>query len=497
MVPTLLSRLNVIFGIALFLVLLAPSLGTAAQAANDPPTRKSAKQRPMFRQLLKSTQYQQRFEKVWTRLGKLDQLEKTDRPVVGSRITQFAPNSQVEELGLEIGDIIEQVNGQLMWSSSFPYNDSRRRLRYFDVSENVMHTVRIEPGKIGIWNVLHWQPELGYLRKQSWRGAWDKQVLVGIVARETDPDLAETAWHQAVQLGYVRDYFSAQFGAVIALSQGRPDVAADFADFARLADSDKGELVHPLLLYRVAMANYQLTESLRLVRSYPLAFEIGPDVLLYEIDRHGRLSPDERSVLPPHQQAATMYKDDLLPRSTGRDYHSIRYRLPTVRRGDVLKMSASAGNYIYFRFGPSYPVRNIDLTVRVKAKPSSDAGTNWAKLVAVGLEYDAATQQGDILIIRLQEPVADSESGSIVRLSHSAGHVNLEYSDSQVRVDGTQEHEIRLIRVGGRGEIFLNGKRVLYGPVSSHAAPLNAFIRTIGMSIEVTSVQAFELIEKP
>lgn len=484
-------------GCAICLVGGAVCTTVAGESSNDPLKRQPAQERPAFRQLLKTAAYQNRFDKFLSSIGDLKELKRSNRPIHGSRITQVARGEQGDQLGLEAGDIIEQINGQEIWSTNYPDGDSPRRLRYFDVSESLMQTGRVAPGKIGIWSVTHWQPELQYLRNESRRGVWDKEVLVGIVARESDPDLAETAWHRAVKLGYNRDYFSAQFGIAIALAQGRPEIAADFADFARQANAEKGQRVHPLLMYRAALANYQLTEALRLVRSHPLTFDINPDVLLYEIDRHSNLSPDDRELPVPHQQAAAMYRDDLLPRAQGREYFSIKDYLPTLQRGDVLKLGVSAGNYKYVFFGPSYPVRNIDLTVRVKAKPTSDAGSEWAKLVEVGLLRDVDQSRNEIMKLRLQQQNGDVQPGSLVRPSHSAGLVSLEYSDATVHLDGKQEQEIRLIRIGGRGEIFLNGKRVLYGPVPEHANQMNVYIRTIGTTIEVTSLKLAELIEKP
>jgi len=293
---------------------------SAAESINqaaDPLVWSQPAAPPAFRQVLHAAEYQPRFERALAELGDLKILAAVKGPPAGALVTSVKPGSAASQLGLQEGDTVVAIDGAQVWTAGI-WSDRQTGPHELTVvnAAGERRSVR-SPGDLSGSDVkLQWRPEQLFLQGKQRDARWEREALVGIVKRASDPDLAETAWNRAVAAGYVPDYLSAYCGAEIAMSQGRPAAALDYAWFARQADESRGELVQPDILYRVAIANYKLQQAAEMVRQFPGLVVVDPQSLQSLIAIHRSRPAAERLRPPPSQMAVSMCRRDLTEQMT-------------------------------------------------------------------------------------------------------------------------------------------------------------------------------------
>ena len=485
---------------ALLLVIAALSPARGAETEKSPFDWTAPAAPPEFRELVTDEDYKARSEAVLRTFGDYEALAKSRTPAVGMRCFGIFPNTQAERAGMKVGDIATRLDQQVLWSSTIPRTEERQTLEYYSAAADRVLTTEIEPRAIGINPTPHWRPELLYLHGTTRSPKWDRDVLVGIVARERDPDLAETAWHRAVAAGYEPDEQSAMAGATIALAQNRPDAAADFAWPALQSERETrgGTFVHPILLYRVAAAAGKLREAARLIRDHRAMFgDAAPEALLLLAERQESADEYAAGTPPPSRRAESMYRDDLIPRSRGLNFYSIEDYLPAVRRGEPPVLESTTAHYRIFAFGCSEPTRDVDFRVRFTVKPYNQTNDRYSKQIMVRLEATDPGEQGDVPWSTQDLLEVGVNEHAAVQLSHSNLPTEVDFAHSGIAADGEQPIEIRCVRVGARAEAFLNGQRVLDVPVDPNIRQVSCVIQVVGSVAKLLSVEADELIERP
>jgi len=63
-------------------------------------------------------------------------------------------------------------------------------------------------------------------------------------------------------------------------------------------------------------------------------------------------------------------------------------------------------------------------------------------------------------------------------------------------MDGKQAIELRFLRIGGQGEVFINNRRVLYVPIDPNHVDLVFSIKLVGMTAKVEEIHISELFPK-
>ncbi|WP_010585933.1 PDZ domain-containing protein [Schlesneria paludicola] len=441
----------------------------------DPLVWNKPAEAPVFRNQLPPDIFQQRSRMVLERLGDLSKLTASPIPDRGVRITRVLPDSQAITWNLKPDDLITKIDSIELWGGSLPNTTAQRKVTIFRCAENRSQTMKAEPGKIGILTGLHWRPELTYLRNKSSRNPkWDEFVVVGAHSCQSDPDLAETAWFHAVEAGYRPDGLSWICGAAIALEQGRVEAAADFAYLAHEVEPKRAKIVSPCVLLRVMLANYKFSDAFELCRQYPEELCNMPRAYQLLADLHRARSDDERRARPPSQISEEYYRNDLMPRCVPMTIDA-RTDLPKLLEGNGLTASEANGFHRPLVFVPSDPARNLELTVRY-TPITMHAGVDESYFTVALVPYspENATQLLDVADA-LAIGVSSLE-GSRIALRQGIPASATIFDASGTSSAQITSQEIRVIRVRGQLEAFVNGKRWLYQPVADEKMGPSGFI---------------------
>ena len=484
----------------LSLSLVLPVCAGASAAEVDPIVWSKPEQTVEFRERLVGEAYQTRARLVLNELGDLKSLEQSPIPDHGIRVARINGDGQAITLKLQEGDILTKIDQIDLWGGAIPNQGARRKVSVFEATTKKLRSVNAEPGRFGIDLASHWRPELTYLRSKERRNTkWDEFVVVGCRCIDSDPDVAETAWFNALKAGYKRDELANICGAVVALNQGRPDDAAGLAWLAREAEPKQAVLVSPIALLRVALANYKMVDAFELCQRFPQQLANEPRLFRALADMHLARTETERKMAAPSRLAADRYRDDLLPRCYGQSPPTSGL-LPKLRERNGVTVTAAPEKFLSLAFAPPEPARDLELSVTfqtLQAKPGRfDSG------VQVGFTATGNAEDVD------EEADSDFEQANYLldvaaRCLHDGG-ILLDHGlpVSPTRIDGAEAAQqsrprtIRVIRLAGQAEVFVDGRRVLYQPVLATRTSVAAVVRIVGQKTKLEAIEFHELLER-
>jgi hypothetical protein len=460
---------------------------------SDPAIAPPAATLPEFRELLKGEDYANRFQKALTQIGDFRALEVSLLPITGLRVKTIDMDLPGWELGMRSQDIITKLEGQTLWSTVLRRNQTApQTLQYFSRQLGLNREIVVQAGRLGIKDVDYWRPDLVYIRGKSRDAKWDSEVLVGVTVAETDPDLAETCWQHAIAKSYQPDAHATGAGIAFALEQGRVAEADAFASHARNAKTDRGEVAHPMLLYRAAIANYRLKDALQVLQGHQWNFYHGPEVFGALIALHDARPESARTLAPPSVLAAAMKRIDMRPRLEAVMDNEDDPFLPKLQKGEEVVIDAGIADGLRLRFSTLDAVSNCELKVRFKTelKLGDDGGAFKEFSVAlvdlsrVGFKIDGGGG-GAMLSCGLRE--------GTIRLTHSSIPDMFVFAAPGLKLTEQSEHEIRMIRVGGQAELFLDGRRQIYLPVDESTTKLGLELKVIGAKGIIQNITFEEL----
>lgn len=458
---------------------------------------------PDFRMRLNESEYKSRAARFEEALKLAKEKAESNLPSIGLRFAEIVPDGQAENAGFEVGDILVRVNEFVLatWASSISEMEGTRRLHIYSHRQDQMIDLEIEEGLIGVKWKEHWQPELQFLRSDN-RGKWDNDVLVGCLACQEDPDLAETAWNRAVQAGYRPDVLSTQMGIYIANKQYRPDEAIRLSRSLDLSDPTIPYKIHPHSLYLAATASSDYGLMRKVLEVWPYSFTVDPRLILLIQNHQKKLSERwDQPILVPSEAIRSMYADDLLPRVRATLYHSAVKALPKWQRGETVHVERDTGYYEVYRFGPPYPVPNFELRMRFKIKPTNIRGSRFAKAINIRLKTEPGltnfdrepSDERDLMALHLHYEVNVDDPGAEIITELYDEEFATYRTDKNLKFDGTSIHELRIIRCQGMGEMLVNGKRVFLGPVPEEKGT-GFFIQLVGVTADIIELKCVEYI---
>jgi hypothetical protein len=477
--------------------LLVVGLCATSECA-DPLKRPTPERMPEFRSVVSEADYSARAAKALEALAQAREQAAGHWPTAGVRLLKVEPNSPAASLGMKVGDVIVRFGDLKVWNPQIVPRFRHREFtcEFFSAESGQLRTVTIPPGAMGVQFGWYWRPELVYLRGKSTKPKWDEDVFVAITSASRDADLAETAWNRALAKGYSVDGHAAASGTEICLSQGRTELAWDFAYFASRADQDGEIEVHPVLLFRAAVANYQLNELRRIAVAHRQAVGLSPEEVQGLIDLHQGRSAAEREMAPPSEKAASMYRDNLIPRLM-----AVRPGPNQPDLGELLhkRSMTSAASIAHFQkdvFVPVEPTPNVDLSFRFTWQPEPGDAQGFLKQFTVNLlmapDFNPSSEEFDF------RPFAVGWGMGERALSLMLGPMatEVDYQDPGVQSGGDASHAIHIVKVGGQAEVFLDDRRLLYLPVEEDAAQAVLTLKSVGSKTVLTEFEFVELVEK-
>lgn len=458
-----------------------------------------------FRPLLDESEYQSRASRFSESMESAKQQAATKLPALGLRLGVVEPDGQAAHAGLEPDDYLVRVNDRVVSTLQTSIKDIEgpRTLQIYQHRHDRLIDIEVEEGLIGVRWMEHWKPELEFLRSEN-RGSWDRHVLLGCLARESDPDLAETAWHRALQAGYSPDTLSLQFGIYLANKHYRSEEALRIARQLDLTDQTVLDTVYPYSLYLTAFASSDMALLEKVFEAWPYAFEVEPELIAAMRARQEKLAEDwETDLLIPSEAVKTMYADDLLPRSRAALHYWTYDALPKWQRGESVQVEIDTGHYRQYRFGPPYPVPNFEFRVRFTVKRTNIRGSRFAKAININLKTEPGLTNFDrtpsdehyLMSLRLHEEVEVDDPGTMIITDTFDEELRTQRVDRNLKFDGETVHELRILRCGGMGEMLVDGKRVYLSPIPEEKGT-GFYMQLVGITAEILEVKCVEYIER-
>ncbi|QDT52308.1 hypothetical protein Pan44_03170 [Caulifigura coniformis] len=466
--------------------------------AEDPFLKAATTEFPEFRKIVAPADYSARLSEAADSLKSARKDAAAPWPTAGVTVTTVFPESQAAIAGVQEGDIVIRFDDWTVWNAeNFPRSPEQpQKCEYFSPTSRRRKSFTAQPGPLGVKCSNFWRPELGYLRGKSSNAKWDADVHLAITSAAHAPDLAETAWSYAIEKGYRPDSFAATSGIVICFAQGRSDAAWEFASLAGRAEATGDAEVHPLLLFRAAAANYQLREMLRLTERYPLVSPMNSTYVQLLMDLHLRRPAAERELPPPHVLAESMHRDDLRSRLIPQRQTTATHRIGGLKSGESLTVKTEPGFFQENAISSTEPTPNVDISFRFTWQPAPGDDKGYRKQTVFQLVDGRVDTRVELDHLNKKTAlVGFSLAEELCELQFTSPMPNLTYADPAIARD--QEHSLRIVRVGGQAELFLDGGRLLYVPVDPTAGEPWLFFRTIGSTLVIRDLKFDELIERP
>ncbi len=458
-----------------------------------------------FREVLTGEPYSQRFQQALDSLPSVQALEASKMPVSGAHITGFNPGHQAEGLNIQIDDVIVSIDGHLCWASWVNWQRSNQpqslRIVTKDGKERVM---QIAPGMIGVQHINYRRPELAYIRRPDRNVDMDELVLVGLMMRSADPDLAETAWYHAIQTGYVPDDLSDACLAIIANQQGRFDVAVEAALHVPAIDAEHPYRLYPDEIIKIALPLGRF--DLLLDMDPRMREQVGIDSRRFEalvnVLKNNTASPPSpiasAEKMNKIDQMDSAFVIDDLALNTGRDDHGL------LAEGST-EINMPQGEYTSCYLGFRKPSKNIDLTIRfsMTAQPQQTKLSNIFEVKLLDRDYRRrhGINMDKMSALQLRRrstnmgfDVACDEKGltqyCVYFGNKSTGHW---YEKPDIDLAQPVDFEVRITKLDDFAELQVNGKTIALTPVLEPTEQHGLIFWIVGSHVQIHELKVYGL----
>ena len=134
-----------------------------------------------------------------------------------------------------------------------------------------------------------------------------------------------------------------------------------------------------------------------------------------------------------------------------------------------------SSHYSFLEYKPRIPVRDMELSMQISIRPTDKKKTQYAArsrdLVRRQYQEHAGFRRKSETTANPRCSTWRSTASGRARATRSASGIagisgtSITYADPLIKFDGKQLVQVRLVRIGGEGEIFLDGRRIAYAPV--------------------------------
>lgn len=450
-----------------------------------------------FRAVLTGDTYQQRLQAAIISMPDVAALETSAMPVSGLWIEKIVPGHQAERLGIEADDVIVSLDDRRLWAKGIDWNRSDKAQTLRLITRNgEERTMQVQPGLVGVSYYSYRRPELAYIRRADRNKQLDELVLVGLMMRSRDPDLAETAWHHAIEAGYEPDDLSDACLAVIARGQGRIDDAIKAASRVPAIDADHPYRLDPNEIAKIALPRGRFDMLLALDPQLNEAWGLDPELLKTLQQNMHDTGGAGASLITA---AANMKRTDLMESAmvmndpaldTGRnDFGLLANGTGT--------MSRPQGNYANCYLGFRQPSKDVEMVIRftMTAQPKR---TRWSNIFEIKLmDRDYRRRHG--IDMRKMESLELRYRATNLGLGiqcDDKGQTKTEIVFGNLP-DGVWSEtpgidlahpvafEVRIVKVGGFAEMQVNGETVALTPVLEPTENHGIFLMVVGSTVEI------------
>jgi hypothetical protein len=471
---------------------LTAFVGGASRAADDPLEWRAPAQKTQFRKVLADADYRRLSAPIASRLAQARKEAASKLPDHGLKISGVFLPGALEVLGVTMNDVIVKVDSEELWGRYAERGEAPVRVRVYSAAQNGFRDLKVTT-ELSLAFSVYRRPDLAYLRSGARNAAWDGDAFVGLVAAPSAPDLAETAWHRALAAGCPRNRSCLASGAKLALAQGRPEVALDF--WYEAEHNGEPEPLDPLLGYRVLIANYKIEQARDLVRRHPKLFPNVEEGLETLVALHRARSPQERAAPSPSVQARGMHRRDARADLIGLSPLAENTFLYQLTNRNDFRADVESDHYAIVELQTPQRLGDFELRLALTMQPTDKRRAGFVKLARLSMggfrkmEGPEHGESGLVTHVELEVP-----SGFSLRNSETAAEIN--YPDPLIASDGKGQNTVRVLRVGGQMEIFINERRVLYQPIHPELKLQDIHFQVVGVSVNVTEFALDELIPR-
>jgi hypothetical protein len=469
--------------------------GRTTEPAMDPAILSLSSGPPDFRQHFTGPDWNSRLAKALSDLGGLGALTKSNQAASGSRIYLMDDHGQAKDLKLAVGEVITKIDECPV--DQRPINSMRRDAdqSFTLVSpEGRSRMVTIHPGHIGIDSIPIVRAELLYMRHGQRNARWDALAAVGAADCDTQPDVAETAWHDAIQAGYVPDFLSDFCGMRIAWEQGRMSDAVAFCESMDARPEKFPGISKEPWISQLALSDFKIEQALAF-RMAPHPAEALPNVPYSDHLRHllamHRALPDAQRLAADPSQVAASAVSDLLPAVTAgldtSDAEMDKWRkaaLAYIQAYRHLGVTVQGNHAVDVQGIPRVDAANVQLTLKVNLSTPTPAFNYthffYAMLIdCSGPDRFTAQNHPAILIVMIYLP-------GEIWAEHVTPFVPLVNNIVPVESDVRRASgfTLRLLHVRGREEVWINQRRVFYLPAESNPSRVGFLFGASGLTAD-------------
>ena len=322
-----------------------------------------------------------------------------------------------------------------------------------------------------------WKPQVAYWHSPQRNAKWDQQMFVACSVFDTKPSLAQAALQDAWQAGY-KGWLVPALSARIAYNQWRFGDALNFGSFA-LADAPADR--KPIIarwMYGAAKANYKFDEALRLAAAYQLVD--GDEITrLHDAVRAYRAA-GAAPRLDPLAQLSALSETDL---SSRLELIHVRGSIKSPEQTNGFKktgrmvMQAPLNELQIFAFGPQ--AANVELTAEFEFHAQGSKQNQEERSLTFGIVDPADKGELQCDVSLFVNGMVDAEaSGPSIGVS--------EFPPPKWKKEGA----IRIIVLGPDVEVFVDARRVYFGPIRARVEKreLGFMFRVSGVHGEISKV---------
>lgn len=211
--------------------------------------------------------------------------------------------------------------------------------------------------------------------------------------------------------------------------------------------------------------------------------------------RNRSQTPGERSEPPPSVQARGRHHRDARPDLIGLSPLAENWFLTPLTNRDVFHSEVGSDRYDLVALQHPHRLGDFELRLVLTMAPADARRASFVKLARlivggarIGTHPDQP-EAGLVGHVELEVP-----SGYMLRHCEPGGEIT--FPDPLVAADGKVRNSVRIVRVGGQIEIFVNERRVVYQPIPRDLKLQDIRFQIVGLSADVTEFALEELIPR-
>ncbi|MEM6553440.1 MAG: hypothetical protein AAF750_15085 [Planctomycetota bacterium] len=429
-------------------------------------------------------------------------------PLLGVRVVSVEAGSAAERAGLRAEQVITGVPEGVLWDMLGGELDADGPLEVtvWDPAGGrravERKRIKLPEGTAGVELADHRHNDLIYVRLGRQDPAWDRHVFTAMRSR-SDPDLMETAWAHAVRAGYPIDNGLVRRDAAwLAFWRGRNGLLDRLNErpLYHQGMDPPGLALPAKQRFAINLATGRIDRLPQIETNHKKVSRFHAHYLHGLADRMGD-RPGLPNGMTPAEAVEARFPFDLKSRLASVAYKSCEVRPDTLvlmQQEEPFTIRSEPGVCWNALFGVDGPVRDFMFEVRFTIEPTGPEAGGGKNALNLAIHDGGTPRKGwggvhSIMHLRLHLIGDEAHPHSTLYFSGIPG--SFERCEVRLHADGKTMNTVRMIRLGDRGEVLLNGCRLALVPLDPERVRPVFQIHGMGVRAEVERLTLVELAE--